>query len=255
VASRTLTLSLEGDVPLDLFVEAMKRWQTLINDLSAEIAHDAKIEWVIEYLEAGSATATVRGEAATYEPVERVARGYEVVGRSLENNQPIPYSPKIAGDSYELTTILNGKITAMRLGTPEESATIVSPSLTTYEMRTVTPTLISYGAVEGRIQTLTDRAELRFTLYDAVFDQAVRCYLQDNQREMMRDAWGHRAIVEGRVTRDFLTGRPKEIRRIVRMDILDDVEPGSYRAARGVSPIGPDGLSPEDAVRRVRDAW
>jgi hypothetical protein len=236
MASRTLTLSLEGDVPLDLFVEAMKRWQTLINDLSAEIAH-------------------VRGEAATYEPVERVARGYEVVGRSLENNQPIPYSPKIAGDSYELTTILNGKITAMRLGTPEESATIVSPSLTAYEMRTVTPTLISYGAIEGRIQTLTDRAELRFTLYDAVFDQAVRCYLQDNQREMMRDAWGHRAIVEGRVTRDFLTGRPKEIRRIVRMDILDDVEPGSYRAARGVSPIGPDDLPPEDAVRRVRDAW
>jgi len=255
MASRTLTLSLEGEVPLDLFVEAMKRWQTLINDLSAEIANDAKIEWVIEDLEAGSATATVRGEAATYESVERVARGYEIVGRSLEDNQPIPYSPKIAGDSYELTTILNGKITSMRLGTPEESATILSPSLAVQEVRTSTPTLLSYGAVEGRIQTLTERAELRFTLYDSVFDQGIRCYLQDDQREMMRDAWGHRAIVEGRVTRDFLSGRPKEIRRIRRVEILGNIEPGSYRAARGIAPKGPDNLSPEEAVRRVRDAW
>ena len=58
-------------MPLDLFVEVMKRWQTLINDLTAEIAQDAKIEWVIEYFEVGIATATVRGEAATYELIRR----------------------------------------------------------------------------------------------------------------------------------------------------------------------------------------
>jgi len=255
MASRTLTLTLEGDVPLDLFVEALKRWHTLIADLSAEIAQDTKIEWVVEYLEAGSATAIVRGEAETTEPVERVTRGYATVFRSLQDGTPIPYSAKVAADSYDLTGVLNGKITALHLATPEESALIVSPSHMAGEASTAPDTLVSYGAIEGRIQTLTERGELRFSLFDSVFDHGIRCYLQENQRDMMRDAWGHRAIVEGRITREFLTGRPKEIRRITNVVILDEVVPGSYRAARGVAPMGPDNLSPEDAVRRVRDAW
>jgi len=109
--------------------------------------------------------------------------------------------------------------------------------------------------LRGRIQTLTERAELKFTLYDSMFDRAITCFLSNDQREMMRNAWGHRAIVEGRITRDFLTGRPKEIRRIAHVKILDDVPAGSYRAARGVAPISAGDLPSEDAIRRVRDAW
>jgi len=149
MASRTLTLALEGDVPLDLFVEAMRRWQTLINDLSSEIAQGEKIEWIIENLEAGSAIATVRGEAHAPALVERVARGYEVIGTALQDRQPIPFSSQIQADSFQLTGILNGKITAMRLATPEDSATIVSPTLEVHMLEVAPPTLFSYGAIEG----------------------------------------------------------------------------------------------------------
>ncbi len=72
---------------------------------------------------------------------------------------------------------------------------------------------------------------------------------------MMRGAWGHRAIVEGWVSRDAISGHPVNIRRIRNMTILDDVVPGSYQLARGA--LG-GGISEEEVaqlIRRVNDAW
>ena len=112
----------------------------------------------------------------------------------------------------------------------------------------------AYGAVEGRIETLTRRKGLRFTLYDTLNDKAVSCYLEEGHEVLMRGAWGRRAIVEGWVGRDPVTGRPLTIRRVRHIEILSDAESGTYRRARGVVPVGADGLSAEDAVRRVRNS-
>ena len=113
---------------------------------------------------------------------------------------------------------------------------------------------VSIGAIAGRVQTLGDHADLRFNLYDTLFDRAVACYLTPGQEEIMRDAWGERARVSGRITREGSTGRPLSIRNIVAVDILQDAEPGSYRQARGAVPRPPGALLPEDAIRRLRDA-
>ena len=113
---------------------------------------------------------------------------------------------------------------------------------------------VSIGAITGRVQTLGERAGLRFNLYDAPFDRAVACYLTPGQEEIIRDAWGKRARVSGRITREGSTGRPLAIRNIVAVDILQDAEPGSYRQARGAVPRLPGAMLAEDAIRRLRDA-
>ena len=103
--------------------------------------------------------------------------------------------------------------------------------------------------MEGRIETVTRRKGLRFTLYDSLDDKAVSCYLEDGQEKLMRGAWGRRALVEGWVSRDPATGRPLTIRRVSHVELLPDVESGGYRRARGVVPVGTGGLSEAEAIR------
>ncbi len=113
---------------------------------------------------------------------------------------------------------------------------------------------ISIGAITGRVQTLSSRSGLRFNLYDTIHDRAVACYLGPGQEEIMRGAWGNRATVVGRVSRDPLTGKPISIRDIRKVELLDDVAPGAYRQARGVVPWEPGDILPEEAIRLLRDA-
>ena len=112
-----------------------------------------------------------------------------------------------------------------------------------------------YGGVEGRVQTLTSRGSLRFTLYDLFYDRAVSCYLSEGREDLMRDAWGRYVLVEGMVYRDPVGGRPTSVRRVTGDTILTEPEPGrSYVDARGALRQDASGLSPEEAIRRVRDA-
>ena len=115
-------------------------------------------------------------------------------------------------------------------------------------------TTSAIGAVTGRVQTLSNRAGLRFNLYDTIHNKAVACYLSPGQEELMREAWDRRARVSGRVSREGGTGRPIAIRQILSVEILEDPAPGSYRLARGAVPWQEGDILPEDAVRLLRDA-
>ena len=63
---------------------------------------------------------------------------------------------------------------------------------------------VSIGAITGRVQTLSNRAGLRFNLYDTLFDKAVACYLALGQEEFMREAWGQRDRVSIKTDRSPL---------------------------------------------------
>ena len=113
---------------------------------------------------------------------------------------------------------------------------------------------VSIGAVTGRIQTLINRNGLRFSLYDRLFDKAIACYLSQGQEEMMREDWGKRARVSGRVSREATTGRPIAVRRITSVKILEEPDRSAYRKARGVISWKPGDKLPEQAIREMRDA-
>jgi hypothetical protein len=115
-------------------------------------------------------------------------------------------------------------------------------------------TMPVYGAIEGRIQTLTNRGSLRFTLYDTHNDKAVSCYVAEGQEDLLRDVWGRRALVEGRIRRDSQTGRPLTIRDVRRIVPLPEPEPYRFYEARGILPLMPGEEMPEERIRRLRDA-
>lgn len=251
----TLTLTLDGYIPARDFSTVVQRYTGLVLALATELQTRDDIDWSLDGLigaEEGAAEAgiTYRGEADEPEKVEQVVSAYGEVGKALEEQRAVPYSPAVVRHAKAITRVLNGKITAIRFHTPDLDATVYSGG----QKPRPTPTLKAYGAVTGRIQTLTNRQGLRFTLYDAVYDKAVSCYLSEGQEEMMRGMWGKMAIVEGWISRDALTGRAIAIRQVSRVTPRPEVEPGSFLLARGALPAPPGAELPELTIRRLRDA-
>lgn len=249
MANDTVTLALHGEVSLARFAEAIGHFDRLVNALANE--HKATgIRWIVADLEVSSALATARAVGTNgYDPeqVEPVVRDYLAVGRALAASEPLQFSRIVDKEARALTRLVGEEVTAVRFETAEADAEIRVAAATLPDV--VIPT--AYGAVEGRVQTLTSRAGLRFTLYDTLYDRAVSCYLAEGYEEIMRDAWGHRAVVDGLVARDMESGRPLAVRRVTSVELLGEFPPGEYRKLRG---IAPSSIRAEEAIRRLRDA-
>jgi hypothetical protein len=249
----TVTIVLSGDVPLMAFAKAIARFDALVRGLSGEVGAP-ELEWVIDDLERSSALATARG-VGDPERITQVVQAYGKVGKALEGGVPLaPHSRPVQNAAQGLRAIVGGKVESIRLETAEGDATIRAASSS---LRLVTPGDISrpmaaaYGAIEGRVQTLSNRGGLRFTLYDLLHDRAVSSYLQEGHEEIMRDSWGKVVVVEGWISRDPLTGRPTTIRQVTTVRVAPELK-ASYRDARSISPPKTD-LLPEQAIRRLRN--
>ena len=246
----TVTLVLDGEVHLDDFAKAIQSFSDLLTALSREITGESNIEWIIEELSAGSATATARGYSEDALLAESVVLGFHHVGAAMERGAPIPYSARVGQPARNLAKVINGGITSMRFETSHGEATLASPSLEGDKPK------IQYniGQIAGVVETLTRRRGLKFTLYDLIFDRAVACYLKKGQEDEIRDAWGRYVMVSGSIGRSTEDGKPALVRDILRVEVLKPVPPGHYKRARGAIHYSEDMPSPEELIRRMRDA-
>lgn len=250
MSNNTVTLALDGEVSLGSFAKAMEHFHALIKALASEVTPGAKIEWVIEDLWVGSTVARIRGESTELTVVEPVAEAFLRTGKALAEGLRFPYSQHVEKPAQAIISVINDKIRSVRFETEQDEATVVAHEGT----RSPRPTWGAYGAVEGRIQTLSSRASLRFTLFDSLHDRAVSCYLAEGQEDLMRDAWDRRALVEGWITRNAVTGQPQAVRKVRRVTLLPDTSRGSYVRAAGVLKAIPGSPLPEETLRVARDA-
>lgn len=255
MAPDTITLMLEGDVTLETFATAVKSLDSLISALTVE--EGGGIEWRIEDLQPGSALATIKGYSSQSERVERVVRGYNDVGRALRENVRINRGRKVSGPAMKLGRLVGNGVKRVRFETQEETVILHNPP--TGKPRVADNVLslsgnvisVAFGAVEGEVQTLTKRNVLRFTLYDALNDRPVSCYLQSGQEDLMREVWGKHAIVEGLVSRDPTDGHPMAVRQVSKITPI--MEEGDYTQARAILPLKSDAELPEVTIMRLRD--
>ena len=247
MAKNTLTFELGGRVELADFANGITAFRRLVNALTPR---EAGVTWVVDDLQPGSAVVTLLGESDNPAAVEEVVEKYEKVGAGLSEHIELHKFNKRVRDAADIVRNLTSATEYVRFETSEGDYTIYANGHT---LDRPVPT-IAIGAITGRVQTLSNRSGLRFNLYDILFDKAVACYLAPGQEELMRAAWGLRATVSGRVSRDAITGRPLAIRQIMNVKILQDVAPGSYRRARGAVPRPAGAMLAEDAIRRLRDA-
>jgi hypothetical protein len=254
MAKDTVTLALQGEVSLEQFAEAVRRFSALVSELSAETKATG-VRWEISDLEVGSTMATARGVADEPKVIERVVHSYLEVGQALEGGTTVPFSPRVQAEAQGLAAILTDGIQAVRFETAEADAIVTRlAEAKAPQLPEPTEPRTAYGAVTGRVQTLTSRNRLRFVLYDTIHDRAVSCYLAEGSEDQARDIWDKMATVEGMVSRDPLTGRPLTVREIRRVEILDEGEPSGYERARGARPRRRDEAKAEERIRRLRDA-
>lgn len=247
---KTLTLALEGEITSTQFAQAMTNLDNLVRAITAEVGANRDVKWVVDDLQKSSAVATLRAVTDSPEKADQAIQVYEQVGQALSDGLLVPFSKKIDDSARALVGILGGGITSIKLETASLDSLITSapPALAA---RAISD---AYGAVEGRIQTLTNRASLRFTLYDTLHDKGVSCYLDADQEELMRGLWGERAVVEGLVSRSPESGRPLTIRNITRIERTTEEPEGDYTRAIGIISIPEGAPMPEEIIRRMRDA-
>jgi len=249
MTSDKLTLRLNGEIPLELFSQAINNLNILIKALSNEIDSKADIEWEIIELESGSATTVIEGKSTDIETVEKIIAAYAAIGAALQNNRPIPYPNKIVKKAKAITNILNGKISSIEFITDKDTFHITSSSEKAIDETKV----FTAGAINGHVETLSSRKNLRFILYDALFDRAVTCFFDEELSNIVRDIWGKYVRVTGMIMRDIKTARPLEIHNIKEIIKLPDPVHGSFKSVRGLLPWKPGDELSDQTIRRLRD--
>jgi len=246
MAKDTITFELGGRVEIEDLENGITAFRRLISALTPRYA---QVAWVVEDLQPGSAVATLRGEAENLAVVEKIVTDYEIIGGKLSRREDLTVYKSQVKNAADAIVALTSEVEYVRFETPDDDYLIYRNGQPPVE---TTPS-VSIGAVTGRVQTLSNRSGLRFNLYDTIHDKAVACYLSSGQESLMREAWGRLAMVSGRVSRDASTGRAIAIREIMKVDILEEVPPGSYRRARGAVPWQSSYKKPEEIIRQLRD--
>jgi hypothetical protein len=259
MAKDTLTLTLNGNVPLDLFATALEHFDALIKALTEEVVESdaAPIEWQVLHLQNDSVFTTIRGITKGVEKqenqvavIEKVVQAFTNVGKALERKQPIPYSKNVDHHAKALTFIINGQISSIQFVTDDYTADIKER----IAEEQLEPKQYSLGTISGTVRTISEEPRLRFSLYDDLFDKVVYCYLNQEQQELARSIWRKRVSVAGLIYRDLDTGRPIEVREVYKVEVLDFIPPQSYREAKGVLPWHNGDEPAEVSIRRLRDA-
>jgi len=254
MASDSVTLALGGKPTLDELATALNALRDLLAGLGSTKG-EAKIEWEVSALQVSSAVTTFIGRSEDATAVDRVASEYLRLGSWLATGNAAElrkYEPKVLSSAEALVGVINGHVPSLRFETAEGEVDVLPSS----DRRGATIAQVSqipgaYGAVEGRIQTLTSRSTLRFTIYDFLHDRAVSCYLMPGQEDLVREMWDRVAVVKGWVRRDPLIGRPTAVRRIRTITPIDVSVEDSWRKARGAIPdTGPPA---ETVIRGLRD--
>jgi len=251
MADDSVTLALNGEVPVDQYATVMHHWVAIISELSRDLYPGAAIEWLIEDLQPGSATTTARAVASDNIDIRLLQRNYSGLAQDMASQSEPNISPKVRDHARAIIRQIGPKITSVRFETPYDDVTISGVG---QAVERPTP-LRALGAVGGRIQTVSSRRRLGFTLYDSLFDRAVNCYLGAEQQHMVADKWDKRVVVEGIISRDPGSGRPTAIRQITAISIVGEDEYGDYRDAAGMFALGDGEESATVTLRILRDEW
>lgn len=249
----SVTLRIGGDISVSDFAERAELWSNVLSELTKETG--SRIRWIISDLEYSSAIMTA-APIAEDEQAERfipqVVDGYLNAARDLRAGRFDPDRPalRVVRDLVEKATP-EADIT---FETPEDEVTFEGAPETLLMLEPVTENPPALGTVRGRVETLSQRRGLRFTLYDLRADRAVSCYIEPGQEEQLRNIWGRLADVTGMVRRDPKSDRPVSVRKVSSIELVPDPVPGAFLKARGAVVPADDAPSAANIIRQLRDA-
>lgn len=246
-----LSFRLDGEVTIEKLSAAFARFSNVLDALHED--HGANVRWVVVGLESGSATAVAKAvplDSDAERLIPAICGDYLESARQVLRGNGDPDRPVLRA-VRELAAVADENNPVV-LETSDDEVIFVAPAPIRAAGAEVErqQTTKSLGSVRGRVEMLSQRNTLRFSIYELVNDRAVSCFPHPDYKDVMREAWGRIADVTGTITRDVATGRPLSIRRVTRVDVVEEGEPDGYLRARGAIKATEPA---ERAVRRMRD--
>jgi hypothetical protein len=232
VARKTLSLELDGEVSLQDLADAIDALQGIADALGKRVAPNVPIRWVVQDLEAGSARAEAVGTFAD-DSGQHDETVFDEIIRELERNARaaeahLPVDPELERRFAQLTTMVNGHITGVRIG-GDERYELTAPN--EKPLLYVLPDRISdIGEVTGRVEAMNAHGRNHFSLFEQVHGKRVKVSVPAEQVSQMEQAWLRMVTVRGVVTRDA-NGHPISVTDLADITIHDDPKRGAWRRA------------------------
>lgn len=233
---KVLTIILNGNITLDVFAEAIKNFKSSVEALANEISPNEHVLWEIENLEVGSVICGIRPVAEKTETPQKLSSAWAKIGHAAQEDRVIPYGETVQKNVKALLRPIESDINSIIFQTDDEDIPIMSKYKALEGVGR--PPQKSLGTLKGRIDSLGRRKGIQFRLYDPIFDSPILCVLPAGKEDMVREYWGKRVSVSGKVSRDAETGKPFAIREISRIEPLSISEPGSWKKAIGALSVG-----------------
>ena len=247
-----LSIRIEGDeVDFGDLAHVMFHARKLLATLSKQAGEDEEIDLPLTSLTFSSpATAKWVVNAPNPRATQEIAGAWSEHAAALEDGREPP-GPKQARDhSIAISQVINGRTSAVVMGRDEATWKIAADRA---QADPPPPDTTAFGAVEGELDQLRGRSQT-FVIFHPVFLRQVICDFSEEQRQRLGELWaeGRRIRVEGLITRDGLTGRPKSV-RVERFDDLQVASNEELEAVIGAVKPRLGAPSPVEIIRRLRD--
>lgn len=244
-----LKLKIDGDLTPEEFRKAVDAFFSLVKDVSSEIKDAKEIPWKVE-VDKGSTIIelvysptieNVKFQKAANTVARAIPNGLSKLERGRIQRPPLYFKDKALQHVRELAAVKTKSSNIKEVNITSESYKRgfqkLPFSLTQRAIATVEELIgadyHSFGSVEGKLQTLSERGEKKCYIYDELFDQKIVCRIHGAIFQKAYNAFGKRVAVSG-IVHYNKRGLPIEV-NVQDIDIFkSDEELPSLKTLRGV---------------------
>lgn len=213
----TISLELDGDrISADKLKHSINVFFSLTDEIANEVSGKKKpIDWIVS-VKSGSINLISHPVPKDIDAklipkiVNAIGSGLDMLEKSSKT--PPYFSEKALELAQELATIPD--IKGNGLSRICVRANNIQHNLTPKTVANV-DSLLGYhtkalGSIEGKLQAISERGDLRFTVYDSLTDKGIRCNIKEELRSEATKAFGKRVYIFG-IIRYAHNGQPKSI--------------------------------------------
>lgn len=238
-------------VDLVYFSETLVAWVRLLRANVEIQAKQGQYDLVVDSLSGGSThvAAVIRTPNPILGQSVKIAVDHTFQSIQRGTIAELPYTVRQTASGFQKA---RDKRPDMQVSVSTETTDFLVPAQNV-TIRPKEPT-VSLGAIRGRIQSLSSRKGLQFTIWDEIFDHGVQVFLTPDLHDDLHRLWDHEAEVVGMISRHPDTGQPISIRNVRSLSGITPPSSGDPRRFKGVLKqyVAP-GSDPVDVLRRLRD--
>ena len=238
-----VVLYLDGRISARRFRQAVTAFLDFVEEITTHAAgRPNAVEWVIS-AKGGSINLAARPEAIgsrapTKKVVRSVASGMRLLARRAQ--RPQHFTNKALRRLRTLSSVAADKqVKTVQIRVDSQEIALKGDVADHLGILLETP-VKDYGAIEGRLQTLSERGGFHFAVYDDLTDEAIRCEVPKDRAEEAWKSFGKRVTVSGEVKYDKI-GTPVSITVNHISAFADDSDLPDADDAYGVLSTGADG--------------